>query len=115
MSEALFCAARAAASEGPWQDSDPGFRNGAVLIEDAQGEIIGWATDAAGHTNESVAPDRRSRAQIKQNAARMALAPELLRCVQAAARLELGDVLDIATVLAVGVQARALLRRLGDV
>ena len=103
-----------ALSAGPWTPSETPFRSAAVLIQDADGEIIGWATDAAGHTTESVAPDRRHPAQIMRNAETMALAHELLNCVRAAARLEAGDIMDFASVLAVGVHARALLRRLGE-
>ena len=51
------------ASPGPWAASETGFSNGAMLIEDANGEIVGWATDAAGHTTEACRADRRSGAR----------------------------------------------------
>ena len=52
--------------------------SGAVVIEDGDGEIIGWATDAAGHTTEDCPPDRRDPAQTLANARLFVLAPVML-------------------------------------
>lgn len=72
-------------SRGPWHTHPPMSRCQAVLIVDADNEIIGWATDAAGHTTEDVAPDRRSRGRIEANAALMASAASMHQVVKALA------------------------------
>ncbi len=66
------------ASPGPWRAEPSLFGHGAAYIEDADGEIIGWATDAAGHTTEETPPDRRSPQQTMLNAYMMALAPQAI-------------------------------------
>jgi hypothetical protein len=119
----LFHRQLPAASPDPWAPSDAvATPSGAILIEDANGEIIGWATDAAGHTTEDVYPDRRHPDQILQNAVRLALAPELLACVRliaravplTVARMQRVGANPHAELLAAGDAATSLLRRVGE-
>jgi hypothetical protein len=65
-------------SPGAWS-SHPlrSVSNGAIIIEDGAGEIIGWATDCAGKTTEDGPPDRRDPRQIAMNAMLFQLAPEM--------------------------------------
>jgi hypothetical protein len=70
-------------SAGPWSADPTSFRNGAVYITDADGELIGYATDTAGHTTEDAAPDRRTPAEILRNAKAMARAPAMQAVIQA--------------------------------
>lgn len=66
-------------SAGPWAASFMDERrSGAVPIIDVDGEQIGWATDAAGHTTELVDPDRRDPLLIGYNARAFAEAREML-------------------------------------
>ena len=115
--------ALAAASPDPWAPSDSiCLPSGAILIEDANGEIIGWATDAAGHTTEEVFPDRRHPDQIVQNAVRLALAPEMLACIRLVARavpstiarLQRAGQLAHVELEAAGEAALDILRRVGE-
>lgn len=73
----------AAASDGPWFACATSYRSGAVYLDDAHGDLIGWATDRAGHTTENVPPDRRSRAETLRNGHRMAMAPQMLDALKA--------------------------------
>lgn len=110
------------ASPGPWDAiSEASECNGAVLIVDAHNEIIGWATDKAGHTTERCLPDRRHRDAILANAVRIAAVPEmldLLRAVVAGAPAAIaslkrhGEDPPSGLVLAT-LNGRALLQRLG--
>ena len=102
------------ASPGPWAATETGFCNGALLIEDANGEIIGWATDAAGHTTESCRADRRSAAQVRQNARRMAEAPAALDLVRVLARLRPIALAAYPDLSQAQTDAVALLQRLGE-
>ena len=105
---------RTAASPGPWAASETTFENGAILIEDAHGEIIGWATDASGHTAEAVRPDRRHPEQIRQNAQRFALVPDMVERLRAMARLEQGNPIAWTDVAENAAAARDLLARIGE-
>ena len=123
MSISLFRPPLAAASPDPWAPADSiCLPSGAILIEDANGEIIGWATDAAGHTTEEVFPDRRHPDQIVQNAVRLALAPEMLSCIRliaravplTVARLDRANLEPHAELVAAGEAALDILRRVGE-
>ncbi len=64
-------------SPGPWEAlADQPNPSGAILIQDADGQIVGWATDHAGHTTEWAPPDGRSPAEIAANARLMGAAAE---------------------------------------
>ena len=66
-------------ASGPWTAlADMPTPCGAVVIEDANGRIIGWATDAAGHTTEPTPADGRTHAGIALNARVLAEAYEML-------------------------------------
>lgn len=61
---------------------------GAIPIEDAHGNIIGWATDHAGHTTEQVHPEGLTPAEIETNARLFAEAWEMRGIIGAIAAIE---------------------------
>ena len=64
---------------GPWEAlAEQPTPSGAVIIQDAHGTILGWATDTAGHTSEEVMPEGRTPQAIALNARIMAEAREML-------------------------------------
>ena len=84
------------ASPGPWRLRRSGHANGSVIIEDANREIIGWVTDAAGHTTEAGLPDRRTPAATFANAIEIMLAPRMAAVCALLARSEPISMADIA-------------------
>lgn len=70
------------ASPGPWRAEPSLFAHGAAYIDDANGELLGWATDTAGHTTEDTPPDRRDPRQTLLNAHVMALAPQAIAALE---------------------------------
>lgn len=51
--------------------------SGAVPITDQHGNVVGWATDIAGHTTETTPPEGRDPAAIARNATLLAMAPHM--------------------------------------
>lgn len=67
----------------PWRaEVEAQFQNGAVLIIDADGNPIAWATDAGGCVDQDRPPIRRSRQDIARNAQLLAAAPEMFRVLR---------------------------------
>jgi hypothetical protein len=81
------CLTSAPVSPGPWEALTP-TPCGAVPIVDLCGAVIGWATDAIGHTDETVMPCGRDPAQIATNARAMAAAWDMLTLISTFAELE---------------------------
>jgi hypothetical protein len=87
--EAPGCMVYAAPSRGPFTANvGSPTESGAILLEDADGLIVGWATDIAGHTSEVVYPEGRSPRHIAVNARLFAEAWEMLAVMGLIAMLE---------------------------
>jgi len=72
---------RTAQQPEQWSVSDPTGANpaGAVLVLDANGEAVAWATSDTGQTDWHTAPGTRPAQQVMRNAHMIAAAPEMLR------------------------------------
>jgi hypothetical protein len=79
----------AALARGPWDAQVPHpTPSGAIAILDAEDEILGWATDRAGHTSETVPPEGRAVAAIAATARAFAAARDMLAVLATLAAVE---------------------------
>lgn len=75
---------RAVTQIEPWSVADPTGANpaGAVLVLDANGDAVAWATTDTGQTDWHTAPGTRPAQQVMRNAHLIAAAPEMLAIVR---------------------------------